>query len=71
MFLLKKTRNLAIKESKKRYSVRQHLIDFTIYTKWDYCIGKHYYLLCEKLEAVERGEISRLMVFMPPKAWQE
>ncbi|HHW26240.1 MAG TPA: phage terminase large subunit [Firmicutes bacterium] len=27
----------------------------------------HLNLLCEKLEAVERGEIKRLMVFMPPR----
>lgn len=27
----------------------------------------HLELLCEKLEAVERGEINRLMVFLPPR----
>jgi predicted phage terminase large subunit-like protein len=29
--------------------------------------GKHIELLCKKLEAVERGEITRLMVSMPPR----
>lgn len=29
--------------------------------------AKHLTLLCDKLEAVERGEIKRLMVFMPPR----
>ena len=29
--------------------------------------AKHLDLLCEKLEAVERGELLRLMVFMPPR----
>jgi len=29
--------------------------------------AKHLELLCEKLEAVERGELLRLMVFMPPR----
>lgn len=28
--------------------------------------ARHHHLLCRKLEAVERGEIPRLMVFMPP-----
>ncbi|OUJ08216.1 terminase large subunit domain-containing protein, partial [Acetobacter sp. DsW_059] len=30
-------------------------------------VGAHHRLLCEKLDAVERGEIKRLMVFMPPR----
>lgn len=30
-------------------------------------LAKHLELLCEKLEAVERGELLRLMVFMPPR----
>lgn len=29
--------------------------------------ARHLELLCSKLEAVERGEITRLMVFMPPR----
>ncbi|MDD5486883.1 MAG: phage terminase large subunit, partial [Dehalococcoidales bacterium] len=29
--------------------------------------AKHLMLLCAKLEAVERGEITRLMVFLPPR----
>jgi predicted phage terminase large subunit-like protein len=29
--------------------------------------ARHLHLLCTKLEAVERGEIRRLMVFMPPR----
>ena len=32
-----------------------------------YRVGRHHRLLCEKMEAVERGEIKRLMVFMPPR----
>ncbi len=31
-----------------------------------YTQARHHLLLSEKLEAVERGEIKRLMVFMPP-----
>lgn len=33
----------------------------------EYVIGQHHRILCEKLEAVERGDIKRLMVFMPPR----
>lgn len=29
--------------------------------------ARHHKLVCEKLEAVERGEIDRLMIFMPPR----
>ncbi|CAI3958978.1 Phage terminase large subunit [Commensalibacter communis] len=57
----------ALRELTRRQSARAHLIDFTIYTKQDYCIGSHHRLLCEKLEAVEQGKITRLMVFMPPR----
>ncbi|GBR27590.1 phage terminase large subunit TerL [Komagataeibacter oboediens DSM 11826] len=33
----------------------------------DYMVGPQHRLLCERLDAVERGEIKRLMVFMPPR----
>ncbi|WP_288908012.1 phage terminase large subunit [uncultured Selenomonas sp.] len=33
--------------------------------RWQPC--RHLHLVCEKLEAVERGEIDRLMIFMPPR----
>ena len=56
-----------LRELSCRKLARQNLIDFTTYTKHDYHIGQHHHLLCEKLEAVERGEIDRLMVFMPPR----
>jgi predicted phage terminase large subunit-like protein len=32
-----------------------------------YLVGPHHRLICEKLEAVERGEIKRLMIFTPPR----
>lgn len=37
------------------------------YTNRYYEPANHHRLLCEKLEAVERGECRRLMVFMPPR----
>jgi hypothetical protein len=36
-------------------------------TRGHYREARHTKLLCEKLEAVERGEITRLMIFMPPR----
>lgn len=36
------------------------------YLDTGFTLARHHRLLCEKLEAVERGEITRLMVFMPP-----
>lgn len=47
---------------------RRNLIDFLLLDgngNWER--AKHLELLCSKLEAVERGEIKRLMVFMPPR----
>ncbi|AYN86401.1 phage terminase large subunit [Commensalibacter melissae] len=67
MILLQKAKKLAIEELKKRHDARHYLSAFTIYTKPDYRAGLHLNLLCKKLEAVERGEVKRLMVFMPPR----
>lgn len=43
--------------------------DFLTFVKWvnpSFIIGKHHKLLAKKLEAVERGEIKRLMISLPP-----
>jgi hypothetical protein len=46
---------------------RTNLIAYAI-ANWDgYKAGRHSRLIAEKLEAVERGEIKRLMIFMPPR----
>lgn len=56
-----------LKELQARENARNHLIDFTTYTMKGYRVGAHHRLLCEKLEAVERGEIKRLLITMPPR----
>ncbi len=66
-YLATQTRKKIEEELRHRRRARNSLIEFTTYTKKDYHIGKHHQLLCDKLEAVERGEIKRLMVFMPPR----
>jgi intein/homing endonuclease len=52
-------------------SARNHLLDFTILTKKDYEANWHHRETAEKLEAVERGDIKRLMVFQPPRHGKE
>lgn len=43
------------------------LIEFTKHTNPLYVPADHHHRICDKLEAVERGEIDRLMIFMPPR----
>ena len=43
------------------------LIDFTQATFPAYRASYHHYLISDALEKVERGEIQRLMIFMPPR----
>ena len=51
----------------RRRNARQSLINFTEYTYPSYEPSEHHIVLAEKLEAVARGEIDRLMVVMPPR----
>lgn len=46
---------------------RNRLYDFCQYINNNYILAEHTRLLCDKLEAVERGEILRLMIIMPPR----
>jgi len=50
-----------------RQKARESLIEFTRYTNPAYLAAAHHYLIASKLEAVERGEIKRLMIMMPPR----
>lgn len=57
----------AAKELIRRRRARDNLVDFARYTMPGYIPADHHFLICEKLEAVERGEIKRLMIEMPPR----
>ena len=46
---------------------RRSLLRFTEYTNPLYERAQHHEQIAAKLEAVERGEIDRLMIFMPPR----
>ncbi|MBS0959792.1 phage terminase large subunit [Acetobacter thailandicus] len=60
-------RNKSLIELSRRQTAREGSLAFAQYTMPGYRVGAHHRLLCEKLDAVERGEIKRLMVFMPPR----
>ena len=50
-----------------RRHAREDLIDFTTYTFPGFEVARHHSVIASKLEAVERGEIDRLMIFCPPR----
>jgi predicted phage terminase large subunit-like protein len=56
----------AAKELLRRRSIRRSLTDWCRYAGFE--PAAHHLLLIDKLEAVTRGEIDRLAVFMPPGA---
>lgn len=57
----------AAREVLHRRRGRENLIDFTTYTLPKYKADPFHHLVARKLEAVERGEIKRLMLFAPPR----
>ena len=58
----------AARELLSRRKAKESLIDFVEYTFPQYEAARHHRLLAEKLEGVARGDIKRLMVFMPPRS---
>ncbi len=46
---------------------RRSLLDFTLYTFPEYQVNWHHEILCKYLDKFVRGDIKRLMVFMPPR----
>ena len=65
--LLTAARANARRELESREEARDDVLAFAKYTMPGYIEGAHHRLLCDKLNAVERGELKRLMVFMPPR----
>lgn len=57
----------AARELLRRRRARASLIDYARYTNRAYRPASHHDLIAQHLEAVERGEIKRLMIFMPPR----
>ena len=54
-------------EEVKAALARRSLLRFTEFTNPAYQRAQHHEQIAAKLEAVERGEIDRLMIFMPPR----
>jgi hypothetical protein len=46
--------------------VKERLVDYVTYCEPGFIPAQHHRLLLRELEAVERGEVARLMVLMPP-----
>lgn len=61
------SRKAILTELLRRKTATERLIPFTEYTLPQYQPAAHHVLIAEKLEALERGEIDRLMINMPPR----
>ena len=64
---LKLSYEKATQELLRRRMARESLVAFTRYTFPAYKPAAHHELVAEKLEAVPRGEIRRLLIEMPPR----
>lgn len=51
----------------RRELARRRLVDFIRYTFPNYQAAAHHHLIADGLEAVERGDIDRLMITLPPR----
>jgi predicted phage terminase large subunit-like protein len=51
----------------RRELARRHLIDFAPMIVPNFDRAHHHELICDRLEALERGDIDRLMIAMPPR----
>lgn len=56
-----------MKELARRELARRNFKDYVLYNFKDYKVNWHHEILFKALERVERGELKRLMVFMPPR----
>jgi hypothetical protein len=61
------SKEAAAAELLARRRARESLMAFTQYTNPEYQAAQHHRRIADKLEAVERGEIKRLMILMPPR----
>ena len=50
-----------------RRAARDRFLKYATFVRRDYRVAAHHEAMAEHLEAIERGEIDRLMIFMPPR----
>lgn len=60
-------REIAIRKEIVKRKARKDMKSFISYTMPDYQFNWHHEVMIKKLEAFARGEIPRLLVFMPPR----
>lgn len=58
---------VAATELLRRRNARARLLPFCSYVQPTFIQTRHHAIMADALEAVDRGEITRLMVFMPPR----
>ena len=68
MGIMELTKGQIVRELLSRREASGSLMSFVEYTMPSYRAARHHRLIAEKLEAVERGEIKRLMIFCPPRS---
>lgn len=51
----------------KKERARRSMLRFVLYNKPDYRVNWHHVAMCEKLDAFAKGEITLLMIFVPPQ----
>jgi len=51
----------------KRRAARANMLDYTSYMMDTFAPAHHHGVICSKLEAVERGDIKRLIITVPPR----
>src|ERR1700704_1427712 len=61
------TPEMAARELLRRMDAQASLINFTEYTFERYRTAQHHRIIADQLERVERGEIDRLMLLVPPR----
>jgi len=61
------TRTEAAKELLRRMDAAERLLPFVEYTHPNWQTGAHHKTICDRLEAVDRGDIRRLLIEAPPR----
>jgi predicted phage terminase large subunit-like protein len=54
-------------EAVRAERARRSLLAFTTYTKPNYVVNWHHRVVCERLDALARGDITRMIISMPPR----
>jgi len=68
--LATRQRKIELMKEKAKINSRKSLIPFCKYNDQYYIPWNHHLLIAEKLEAVERGDIKRLIINCPPRHWK-